>query len=170
MIKLTVEQGQLTALVKRLATEADGKRLRLELAAALRVVVAPAVSEIRSGALAIKRGESVSVRPSKKRPVADSAVSLGAAIARGVGVQTRLTGRYAGVTVRARKSGMPRGFANAPKRINAKQFRHKVFGRDVWVTQIGAPGFFDNPLKRDQAKYRATCVRVMDTMAARLAK
>lgn len=170
MIELTVEQGKLAELAKRLASEADGKRLRLELSAGLRVAVAPAVSEIRAGALAIKRGDSISKRSTKKNPVAESAVSLGAAIARGVGVQTRLAGRYAGVTVRARKSGMPRGFANAPKRINAKHFRHKVFGREVWVTQIGAPGFFDNPLKRDQAKYRAACVRVMDAMAARIAK
>jgi hypothetical protein len=84
-------------------------------------------------------------------------------------VQTRLTGRVAGVRVRATKKGMPRNFANAPKRINAKQFRHQVFGKG-WVTQIGAPGFFDDPLRRDHVKYRLACRTAMDEMAAKLAK
>lgn len=169
-VQLTVEQGQLTALVARLAKETDGKKLRLELAAGLRAAVAPAVEEIKSGAMRIKRESSSAQRPSKKHPVPESDVSLGAAIARGIGVQTRMSGRLAGVAVKASKKGMPRKFVNAPKRINAKQFRRKVYGHNVWVTQVGAPGFFDNPLKKGRTVYRAACVKVMDGMAERIAR
>jgi hypothetical protein len=171
MIEVTVEQSKLAALAVRLAKEADGAKLRLELARNLRLAVAPAVAEIKAGALKIKRAGSSATRPSKKAPPPESSISLGAAIARGIGVQTRMAGRMAGVAVKARKSGMPRGFRNAPKRINAVKFRHPVFGnRNAWVEQVGAPGFFDHPLKRDRAVYRAACVRAMDHMAARIAK
>jgi hypothetical protein len=170
VIQLSVQQSQLAELGARLAKDADGKRLRLELARNLRLAVAPAVSQIKSGAMQIKRGSSVAKRSTSKHPVADSAVSLGAAIARGIGVQVRMKGRAAGVSVKARKSGMPRSFPNAPKRINAAKFRHPVFRKTTWVEQVGAPGFFDKPLQRDRLAYRAACIKAMEDMAARIAK
>lgn len=169
-IELSVQQSKLAELAVRLAKEADGAKLRLELARNLRAAVAPAVSEIKSGAMQIKRGSSDGSRPSKRNQVADSAVSLGAAIARGVTTQVRMKGRMAGVAVKAKKTGMPRGFVNAPKRINAQKFRHPVYGHDRWVEQVGAPGFFDKPLQRDRLAYRAACVKAMEDMAARIAK
>jgi len=173
MAQLSVEQSQLTALGKRFAAEADGAKLRLELIRNLRIAVAPAVEQIKSGAMQIKRAGSVAKRPTKKNPVPESSISLGAAIARGVSTQVRLTSgarKAAGVAVKARKSGMPRNFPNAPKRINAKKFRHRVYGRDRWVDQVGAPGFFDDPLRRDHALYRLACIKAMEATAARLDK
>lgn len=170
MIEMSVGQDQLVALNARLLKEADGGKLKRELARNLRLAVAPAVAEIKAGALKIKRAGSVAKRPTKKHPVEGSAISLGAAIARGIGVQTRMRGRSAGVSVKAKKAGMPRGFANAPKRINAVKFRHPVFGQDRWVDQVGAPGFFDNPLHRDRGRYRAACIKAMDDMAARISR
>ena len=169
-VELSIQQSQLAELAVRLAREADGAKLRLELARNLRAAVAPAVAEIKSGALQIKRSTSEGRRPTKKNPVEDSAVSLGAAIARGIGVQTRMKSRSAGVSIKARKSGMPRGFTNAPKRINAAKFRHPVFRKTTWVEQVGAPGFFDNPLQHGRLVYRAACVKAMEDMAARIAK
>jgi hypothetical protein len=170
MVQISVEQSQLTALGKRFAAEADGAKLRLELIRNLRIAVTPAVEQIKAGALQIKRAESVAKRPTKKAPIAESSISLGAAIARGVTTQVRLTGRAAGVAVKAKKSGMPRNFPNAPKRINAAKFRHRVYGRDRWVDQVGAPGYFDDPLRRDHALYRAACIKAMEATAARLNK
>lgn len=169
-VEITVEQNRLVEIAARLAKEADGARLRLELARNLRIAVAPAVEEVKAGAQRIKRSSSDGSRPSKKNVVADSAVSLGAAIARGITTQVRMKGRAAGVSVKAKKTGMPRGFVNAPKRINAQKFRHPVFGRGTWVEQVGNPGFFDTPLHRDQVAYRAACVKAMEDMAARIAK
>lgn len=170
MIELSVQQSQLTELALRLAKEADGAKLRLELARNLRLAVAPAVADIKSGAMQIKRSGSEARRPTKKNPVEDSSISLGAAIARGIGVQTRMKGRSAGVSVKARKAGMPRGFVNAPKRINAAKFRHPVYRKTTWVEQVGAPGFFDNPLRKGRLVYRAACIKAMEDMAARIAK
>lgn len=170
VVEVTVQQSRLTELAARLSKEADGARLRLELARNLRIAVAPAVAEVKSGAMKIKRSSSNGSRPSKKNQVADSDVSLGAAIARGVTTQVRMKGKAAGVSVKARKSGMPRGFANAPKRINAQKFRHPIFGSDRWVEQVGAPGFFDHPLQRDHVAYRAACVRAMEDMAKRISR
>jgi hypothetical protein len=172
-MELSVEQSQLTALGLRLEAEADGAKLRLELVKNLRIAVAPAVRQIKAGALEIKRADSVAKRPTKKAPVEESSISLGAAIARGITTQVRLTSgarRAAGVAVKAKKSGMPRNFPNAPKRINAAKFRHRVYGHDRWVDQVGAPGYFDDPLRRDHALYRAACIKAMEATAARLDK
>jgi hypothetical protein len=170
VIELSIQQGQLTALAARLAKEADGAKLRFELGRNLRLAVAPAVDQIKSGAMQIKRSDSDARRPSKKAPPPESSISLGAAIARGIGVSVRMKGRSAGVSVKARKAGMPRGFVNAPKRINAAKFRHPVYRKTTWVEQVGAPGFFDRPLQRDRLAYRAACIKAMEDMAARIAK
>lgn len=169
-VELSVQQSGLVELGARLAKEADGVKLKLELARNLRVAVAPAVEKIKSGAMQIKRGSSEARRPTKKNPVEDSSVSLGAAIARGIGTQVRMKGRSAGVSVKAKKAGMPRGFVNAPKRINAMKFRHPVYKTGTWVDQVGAPGFFDDPLQKGRLAYRAACVRAMEDMATRIAK
>lgn len=170
MIELSVQQGRLAELGVLLAAEADGMKLKLELARNLRAAVAPAVEQIKSGAMQIQRGTSNASRPTKKNPVEDSSISLGAAIARGIGTQVRMKGRSAGVSVKAKKAGMPRNFPNAPKRINAQQFRHPVYKTGTWVDQVGAPGFFDDPLQKDRLAYRAACIRAMEDMAARIAK
>lgn len=168
-IGLSVEQNQLAALAVRLSAEADGKRLRRELAAGLRAAVRPAVQEVKASAVSVKRSTSVAKSVARhKGPEAE--VSLGAAVARGVGVQTRMQGKRAGVTVRASKKGMPRGFRNAPKRLNSKGWRHPVFGGKTWVDQVGKPDFFDEPLRHRKEEYRLACILVMESMASRIAK
>lgn len=169
-VTFTVEQQQLTALSARLALEADGKRLKLELARNLRAAVAPAVSEIKATVSALHRSAASARLREISHQGTEVLSSIGAAIAAGVSARARMTGRSAGVVVRASKKGMPRKFYNAPKRMNAQSFRHKVFGRDVWVTQVGSPGFFDKPLHRDRVKYRVAIKVAMDEMAARIAR
>lgn len=163
-LKLTVvskDQNAVARLVARIAKEADGKVLRRELAAALRVAIKPAVDEIKSGANALSTGSSMS-----------AGESLGGAIARGIGTQIKLSGITTGVSVKASKRGMPRGFVNAPKRMNATSFRHPVFGhkRAPWVTQVGSPGYFDKPLRKDIEKYRVAIAEVVAAMGERIAK
>lgn len=170
MIRVSVDQKKFTELIARLDEEVDGKRLKRELARNLRIAVRPAVEKVKAGAMEIKRGTSDATRPSKKNPVEDSAVSLGAAIARGIGVSVRTRNKSASVTIRAKKAGMPRGFINAPKRINAKSFRHPVYGRGGWAVQVGKPGFFDDPLSHGRREYREACIRAMKDMANRIAK
>jgi hypothetical protein len=169
-IELTVEQRQLADLAKRLSAEDGGKKLRLTLARNLRAAVEPAVQQVKGNAQAIHQSTSVSPKLREINPKGEEVLSsLGSAIAAGVGAQARLSGRATGVSVKARKKGMPRNFVNAPKRFNSRSFRRQVFGRR-WVVQVGAPGWFDKPLHGDQGKYRAACVAAMEEMAARLAK
>lgn len=172
-LKLTVistEQDALGKLVRRLSKELDGKALRLELARNLRAAVRPAVDEIKAGALAIKRSGSSS-KPLSKYQGPESGVSLGAAIARGIGTQVKLSGFETGVSIRASKKGMPRGFVNAPKRINQPSFRHPLFGRkgNAWVVQVGAPGYFDRPIRSKTERYREACIAAIEEMGARIA-
>lgn len=161
-IQLTVEQRDLAALALRLSAEVDGKKLRAALSRNLRKAVAPAVKEVQAGAR--------SIGPGYTKPYGGDQTSLSEAIAKGIGVQTRLTGPRVGVKVRASKKGMPRGFKNAPQRMNRPSFSHRVFGRDVWVSQIGNPQYFDAPLQRDRALYRAACLAAIDEMALRIAR
>lgn len=139
--------------------EEDGMRLRRQLAKELRDAVAPAVAEAKGRVLAIGSAG-----------LPHDGGSLRSAVASRVQTQARLTGKSAGVRVRARKSGMPRGFANAPKRLNRDGgWRHPVYGnRDVWVRQLGAPDWFDDPLQARKAEYRAAVERAVRGMADRI--
>lgn len=170
--------GALAALGRRLRAEEGGAALRRELIAGLRAVVAPAVAEAKAGALSIKRAGSnakslsTHVKRQSSKPLAErkqyaGSESLGAAVARGIGAQVRTGARTAGVSVRARKTGMPRGFVNAPKRLNRRSWRHPVFGHG-WVEQVGNPRFFDDPMQARAGEYRAACWECIESMQARL--
>lgn len=159
MVELTVDQRSLQRLKERLAREDNGKRLSRELARNLRLAATPVVSQIRAGATGIKR-ESNARQPGQH---------LGPAIAAATGVGVRFTGKGTGVRIRTRKTTAVRGFSQAPRRFNAKSFRHRVFGTDRWVVQVGSPGFFDKPIKEHRALFRIACRRAMDDMARRIA-
>lgn len=167
VIELTVDQRSLQRLKLRLAREDDGKRLKRELARNLRLAATPIVAQIRDGANAIKRESSA--RQPGRYAGAGGGQHLGPAIAAATGVQVRFGGKGVGVRIRSRKTAGVRGFTQAPRRFNAKRFRHRVFGTDRWVYQIGNPGFFDKPIKEHRALFRLACRRAMDDMARRIA-
>jgi hypothetical protein len=169
-IEISVEQNGLARVALRLKTEEGGAILRRELIADLRAAVAPAVEQVKGNARGI--ASSPRAAHTKKNIAGSSATSLGDAIARGVSTQVRLTagaGKAVGVSIKAKKTGMPRDFINAPKRFNAKQFRRRVYGR-AWVEQVGRPGWFDDPLHADKATYRAACIAAVERMARRIAR
>ena len=98
-----------------------------------------------------------------------STPGLRASVARATRVSVRTTGRRAGVAIRASKLGMPRGFRNAPKRLNAKGgWRHPVYGRDVWVSQLGKPGWFDDTIAKFKPAAREAAKRALAEMAKRI--
>lgn len=168
-IEISVEQNALARVALRLKTEEGGAILRRELIADLRTAVAPAVEQVKGNARGI--ASSPRAAHTKKNIAGADATSLGDAIARGVSTQVRLTsaaGKAVGVSIKAKKTGMPRDFINAPKRFNAEKFRRRVYGR-AWVEQVGRPGWFDKPLHADIATYRAACVAAVERMARRIA-
>lgn len=75
-----------------------------------------------------------------------------------------------GAMIRADKNGMPRSFANAPRRLNDKSFRHPIPTGQTWVTQIGAPGWFDDTLERLRSRLAAAASDVLERRARRISR
>jgi hypothetical protein len=161
LVDLKVDGDSLRAVSRALAAEEDGKKLRRELTANLRKALDPAKSAVVSSLMSM----STHGGPEKGG-------GLRAAVAAQVKATARLSGRTPGVRLRVAKKGMPRGFVNAPKRLNRKAgWRHPRFGDcDVWVHQVGKPGWFDDTLKQGRDRYRVAVLKALDDMSTRIAR
>lgn len=159
-VEFTVKADDFRNMARVMRQEADGKALRRDMVRNLRIAVTPAVAEVRAAVRAL---------PSEGGP--RDGASLRQAVAQQVRPQVRLSGRSPGVSIKAKKSGMPRGFKNAPKRLNAKGgWRHPVFGRAVYVHQtVSRPGWFDDTLRRRRGPYRSAVNDAVVQMARRIA-
>lgn len=156
-IGLDIDARSLQDLAKVLAGEADGKELRKQLGKELRAAVQPVVSGLRS---------AIRATPSSAGPHGQP---LRAAIAAGISAQVRYTGPRTGVSVRVRRPTL-RGFGSAPRQFNRPSFRHPVFGdTGTWVSQIGAPLWFDAVMDRHRADARTAVLAAMDAMAEQIA-
>ena len=156
--RIEVDQKSYDALVSALRKEEDGKELARDFVKMLTVAVSPAAEEAKTAILSMSSAHE-STDGAKLRPAVASRVS----------VRIRLGGSSPGVFIRAGKSGMPRGFHNAPKRLNARKWRHKVYGNpEVWVDQVGQPGWFDDTIARYRPAAIRAAERAMDRMAKRI--
>jgi hypothetical protein len=152
---LKVDDKQLAQLIAALRAEGTGEELTRQLIRDLKEVAAPARDAARA---AIESYPSHSVREPH----------ITAAISRATQVTVHTGGAHPGVGVRVSKSGMPRGFSNAPAAFNATKWRHPVFGRNVWRDQVGLPGWFDKTMERFKAAANEAAGRAMDAMAKRI--
>lgn len=159
-VEFTVEQRAFQEVSRRLLAEADGKKLRRDLGKELRKAAQPIVLEARANILAL---------PSSAR---GARTPLRATIAREVKVQVRYSGNRTGVRIRVGKRKMPRGFANAPKRLNSgRGWRHPVFGDyDTWVQQLGRPSWFHDATRGHRPEVRRAVLRAMNAALKRIAK
>ena len=86
----------------------------------------------------------------------------------------RSDGGAAGRSGSGRRGGsvrtMPRQFRNAPKLFNAKRFKHPDQSGDGLVTQVGAPGWFDDTLRPMRAKMRRAAERALRHRAERVSR
>lgn len=159
MAEVRVRQTDLHQLLAALKAEATGKEFRKDLRAGLSLAVRPAVEAARASIL----GMGV-------RGVGESVPSLRATVAAATKMQVRLAGRRAGVSVVVKKSRMPRGFRNAPKRLNSRKgWAHPVFGdwsKKVW--QRGKPGWFDDTLRDARPAVAVAAQRAIDNIAERI--
>lgn len=159
-VQLSTDQQALQALSRALKAEEDGKKLRRDLAKNLREALEPAKQEIRSGLMGMARSGGSSPSPALRTVVLSK-----------LKAEARLSGRSTGARMRIRQTPELRGFAHAPKRLNRKKgWRHKTFGKDVWVHQVGEPEYFDRPFKNNPREYRAAVLAAMEEMAQRIAK
>jgi hypothetical protein len=159
-VELTIEQRALLELGRALKREEDGKQLRRDLLRELKKPLAPAVAEIKSGVMAMPVHGGIP--PAGGEP-------LRPAVAKRIRSEVKLSGKAIGVRVRARRTPAVRNFAHAPKRINsAKGWRHRVYGSDRWVVQMGNPGYFDEPLEERRGEFRRSVLEAMDATARRI--
>lgn len=155
--RIEVEERSYLALLSALRKEEDGKELTRDLVARLTEAVSPAAEAAKSQILSMTSAGGT------------HSPKLSSAIASRVAVRIRTGGSRPGVAIIAGKTGMPRGFRNAPKRTNAAKWRHKVFGNpDVWVNQVGRPGWFDSTISRHRAAAIKAAEQAMDDMAQRI--
>lgn len=153
--------------------EADGTKLRRDLAKQLRKAVDPAVEKAKG-----------SIMSMGSAGLAHKGEPLRASIAKAVKAQARTAGRSTGVRVRVTTKGMPRDFKWAARRTNrAKGWRHPVPIRrkagevvgateqsDVWVHQVGKIGWFDDSMQESAPAALIAVKQVIADQADRIRK
>lgn len=156
---IDANSDDLRELAHQVGLEVDGRKLQRQLAADLRRAVEPAKRDAAASLMSMASTHAEAEEP------------LRAAVASGLTVNARVTGRNVGVKVRSRKARL-RGFANAPKRLNNPNgWRHPVYGdREVWVHQVGKPEWFDRPIRDGRARYRVAVERAMQASADRITR
>lgn len=159
MIELNVDQSALAEAAAALKSEADGKGLRRDLLRELKATTTPLVSDLKSAAQSIP---SSGLAQNQGQP-------LRQAIAASIVPQVRLSGKNTGVAVRAKSTPHVRGFRWAARRMNRDSFRHRVYGRDVWVEQRGKPGWFDDTTKARRDDLKRAVLDAVEDMAKRIA-
>lgn len=158
MPKISVDAEDFAKFGRALRAESDGKYLKRDLSREIRAAVRPATDSAKAAVKAI---------PSHGGP--RDGAALRQAVAQQVRPQIRYSGKSAGVSVRVGKRNMPRGFKNAPRRLNRGQWRHPVYLTGRWVTQTIRPGWFDETMRRGKPQYRRGVERAVSQMANRLA-
>jgi hypothetical protein len=157
-LNVKVDDQAMRELGRAIRKETDGKQLRKDLVAELRAAVAPGVSAVQGKLRAIPQRSATQAKP-----------ALGSYLAARVKPSIRLSGRTPGVNVRIGQTPNLRGFKMAARRLNRKSWRHRVYGRNVWVTQKSPiPGFFDDTLAAGRAQYRAAVVAALKKTSDRL--
>lgn len=158
-LQVSIDQTNFAEVFRAIRAEADGKELRKELAKNLRDAARPVVTDLKAAAQAI---------PSQGLPHAQG-MPLRQAVSRSIGTDLRTTGKSAGIRLRAKPTPNVRGFRYAARLLNKSSFRHRVFGRDVWVTQVGRPRWFDNVTASRREPFRDAVLSAVEDMRDRIA-
>jgi hypothetical protein len=155
-VRIEPDLKSFARVVAALRAEADGKQLRKDFVREMRMVAQPALSAARAAILSMDSHSEV-------------VPGLRATIARKTTVSVRTTGKRQGVSIRTSKSGMPRGFENAPRNTNRPFWRHKVFGNpEKWVTQVGKPQWFDGSVRPFLPAARRGAKEALEAVARRI--
>jgi hypothetical protein len=160
MIQVEPDDASFRRVERALRTEADSGALGQDLAEEFHQALEPAVSEVRGAVLGMPTGG-----------LPHAGEGLRAAVASHIQTDIRVGKRGGGALIRALKRGMPRGFVNAPKRLNARRgWRHQLWGRDQWAQQLGEPGWFDDTLARGRGRYLRAAAQALEKVSRRIAR
>ena len=135
----------LAALSRKLKAAGEhGKGLRKELLKEIRLAAKDTVTAVKANADTLPKHGGLARR-----------------FKRGIGVRTT-TGRVVGVRIVAKNGYDVEG-------INRGIVRHPVFGnRDKWVSQQVPPGWFTNPIEKDEDHLRRSVLDAIDNIAKKL--
>jgi hypothetical protein len=155
--RVEVNEKDLRLLVAALRNEADGKELGRDLVRELTKAAEPALRAAQAELMSM--GSTSEALP-----------GLRSTVVRHTKIRVRLGGRRPGVAIVSDKNGMPRGFYNAPKRLNeARGWRHMVFGNaERWVWQRGKPGWFDDTISKFKPAAQRAAQKALDDVARRI--
>lgn len=156
-VDLTVDQRDLQRIGRALKSEADGKKLKRDLAKNFRGVMEPAKERAVSQLMSIGHAGL----PSGDEPLRQAVKSK-------TKVQVRFSGRSTGVRVRVGRTPV-RGFDMAGRRLNDRRgFRRQVWGR-AWVRQHVTPiEWFDEPMRATKKDARKAAREAMQDMRDRI--
>lgn len=162
-MEVTVEPDResFQRVIAAIKEDQDGKELVRDLRKGFKAALEPAAAEARNNILTMRSAG-----------LPEFETSLRTAIASKVTVDVSLSAKSPRVGIKARRKDMPRGFTNAPKRLNsAKGWRHPLFGdRTKWVQQIGAPGWFDRPMAGRRDQYLEAATKALQAVADRISR
>ena len=149
------DPGSFNRVARALDAEATGREWRADLAVSMEQALQPGVAAVRS-ALMARGGGGLGHGGQPLRQAVAAAVHTGPL--------------SSGAQILAGTNGMPRSFRNAPKRLNQRSFRRRVYGSNTWVVQVGAPGWFDDTLSQLRPKLRAAALQVLQRRARRISR
>lgn len=156
-LDLSGPEKRLKRLANALKAEEEGKTLRRELTKGIRSAAGPARQAARA-----------SIRSMKSK--GHSGSSLRSAIASGLSISVKSSGKDVGVRIQAKQTKL-RGFSRAPEYTDGPGWRHPVFGhRTRWVSQHGKNKWFEDSIKKEKPGIRKEIQKVMDETAEIIAR
>lgn len=158
-MRITVDAAEIRRLTASLRREADGAQLKKDLAKAMKEAAKPAVS----GAKAKVKG--LPARSRGRRPGG----GLRAKVASKTYLRVFVSGPRAGARVVVTKRGMPRGFTNAARSLNAGVWSHPVYGRGS-VEQRVPSGWFDDSMRGVAGAARSGIQSALAEVAERIGR
>ena len=148
---------RLRAVGAMMTAEANSWHLRRDLGAGIREVAGPIVDAQKV------RVKAIPSNGITEEPIREAVVGS-------LGINIRFSGYQAGVTITAKQTPNVRGFAMAPRRLNARRgWRHPFFGdKSRWYQQYGDPGWFSEPPFEHLAEFNAAALAAVVAMEARI--
>jgi hypothetical protein len=144
-------------LARVLDMESGGKEWQADLATHLHAALEPGVAAVQGAVM----GMSSAGLPHAGEP-------LRATVAQHVESDIRIEGEMAGARIRVKKTYGLRGFINAPKRLNARNWKRPI--GDTTVTQVGRPGWFDDTLRHLAPALHAAARQALNNRAQRISR
>jgi hypothetical protein len=147
-------------VARALDEEAGGTEWRTDAAREIGQALEPGVTAVKGALWQIRTGGLPHGGESMRQAISDEIEPV-----------VTFTGPEVGALIRVGDVKL-RNFEKAPRRFNARRgFRHPVPpGGHTWVTQLGAPGWFDDTLRRLQPKLAAAAADALERRARRISR